>query len=848
MLKHIGKFLPFLLIVLPYLFVFKAFFVSGPLVWGDAPYFFLENLHELFQKPLVWDFRNSNFGSSQAQVLWLYLPTFLMGFLAKLGLNNDIAVRLIFYFPATMGAILGSWILIKKFVQNSLAATLGSILYTFNTYFLLLIDGGQIGSALSYGIFPISLCALLLLQEKFSAKNIFLATLSLFVLLNTDLRTAVLLLLVYLLLNLKKLLFSIKTISLTLTFSLMLSAYWLVPFLFSKPEYLTQSLSSDLPNNFFTFWNGFLLYNPHFPLNEFGKSTPIPWYFYLLPLLLISHFRLFVLFLFFVFLSSIPFGPLRGVFELIVNNIPFVFAFRDSTKFFIPAILIASILLAKTVARFKSNFVGVIVYLYLLLLILPSLTGGLTGVLAGREFGQDYQKIYGELNKDQNYFRSVWFPERPPLGFSASNKEGLSAGELYKERPFALMIEGTYDLFNFLHDSKLPSWFEILGVKYAFFPPDPRQKTTSAEDFKNRQLFLEFIETLGFKKLDWGTSFPVYEVSAPREKIYGQEKIILVVGDGSFYDNFDFKKAGVLFLEDGLIDPAQLLSLPQDSSLLYFNQSGQQDLILSFLQNYFLKSSNVQSNNWGKYQRDEILENRYELLQHGIKNLDFDFSQGIYFSSIKGEQLRFKVDIPQNDRYLLAIRSLAATDSAGIKVEFASLQKIIKNQGQKFKWDLIGPVELDKGSKFFSLQNLGGFQAVNVISLFTETDFNNAKNLSRYLIDKFYVDDLSRVSLQNLKKINYQQKNPTEYTLNLVDQKPQWIIFSDHFDKGWVLRGSGAKSFPIYSMINGFWIDSPKETLTLYYSPQDLVMLGSWVSFISAGVFIVSLLFFRVKK
>lgn len=817
--------------------------MTGPLVYGDAPYFFPENLETLFNKPLLWDFRNNNFGASESQVLWLYLPTFLMGLLGKLGVSAEIAVRIIFYFPATILAFLGSLLFIKSFVKNNFAATLGSFLYVFNTYFLLLIDGGQIGLALSYGLFPLFLYFI-------NKGNFLLSFLTFFFLTNTDLRVAILAILTYFLINFNRL---SKKIIYIVFLTIMLDAFWLVPFIFTGLQGVEMGhLKNELPANFITIFNGLTIYNPHFPLNEFGKANAIPWYFIFLPLLLFTNvlFKnrrenliLYILFFMFISLIIIPFGPLKPFFDFIMNHIPLASAFRDSTKFFIPLILIASILLAKTLEGIKSNLFSFVVYLYLLLLILPALTGNLSGVLAGRKFDENYNNIYQNLKSDNNFYRTIWFPERPPLGFSTQGREGISASELYKELPFAMMITGTYDQFNFLHDPKLSSWFEVLGIKYAFFPEPPRQKIQSETDIKNRKLFLEFINTLGLKKLDWGINFPVFEIAKQRDKIYGAKKILVVVGNSSLYDKLDFTKVPILFVEDGFTDPSDLLALPKTSFNLVFHNSDEEDLKMSFLQKFFLKDGNLSYNNWGRYKPSELLQWRYELLKKGIANFDFGFNKGIYFSSIKDEEINFKVKVLSDDKYYLATRFLSATDSAGIKIKFSEKEEIIKNESSRFKWNFLGPVTLSKGDYIVNFKNLKGFVAINTLALISEKNLIESQTKTDTLLrhsNKETLDDAN-----NIIKVDYKQDNQVSYRISNVSI-PSWIIFSDHFNSGWELESSNG-SYPVYSMINGFYIKESSPSLKLEYKPQKYIDRGIILS-ISSFLILTGIWIFKFYK
>jgi len=119
---------------------------------------------------------------------------------------------------------------------------------------------------------------------------------------------------------------------------------------------------------------------------------------------------------------------------------------------------------------------------YLVVLIFPAFNGQLTGVLKAGSFNKDHLVIRDNLIKEPNFLRTLWFPEAPPLAFRGKNKEALNADQLYKEKPFASMIIGEYDLFYFLHNRQLSDWFRLLGIKYAFFPENERKKVWTEKE------------------------------------------------------------------------------------------------------------------------------------------------------------------------------------------------------------------------------------------------------------------------------------------------------------------------------------------------------------------------------
>src|SRR5688572_9838953 len=98
--KRLSWLLCFLFVATPVIIDFKNIFFSGPLAGGDALFFYKEGLMELITEPLSWSGREVNFGGVNS-LLWLSPLTALYGLLgAMLNLGNDLAVRIVFYFPA----------------------------------------------------------------------------------------------------------------------------------------------------------------------------------------------------------------------------------------------------------------------------------------------------------------------------------------------------------------------------------------------------------------------------------------------------------------------------------------------------------------------------------------------------------------------------------------------------------------------------------------------------------------------------------------------------------------------------------------------------------------------------
>jgi len=900
----IRNILLFLCVLLPFVISYKAFFLGGHLISGDAPFFYSENLKELFNKPLVWDYRNDNFGAPQNYVLWLTLPTFIFGLIHQfIGISNDFLVRIIFFFPATLLAFLGGWLFASLFTKNIYAKFLASILYAFNTYFFVVLDGGQLGVALSYGLFPIAVYFLNKFFEQTTVKKFSLALITLFLISNIDLRTFFISILFFIVWRFLKFLVFTRNFNFRLVLQdfkffikkglcillplILLNAFWLLPML--EPDNL--SLTNFYANSglsLISLLNSLVLFQPHFPLNEFGKLAPVPFYFGFIPLLLllgliikvrdedVTTRRYYVIFLFlfllFAFLAKGANEPFGEIYSALVNKVPFGISFRDSSKFFMPLILSASLLVALSLDRLKKRikssriFLSLVAvsYVYLMILIYPALLGRLSGTLSSNQVDADYTNVYKHISESPGFYRTLWFPERPNLAFAGWSKPAISANNLYKESPFASMIMGEYDLFYFLHSPDLMDWLKTLGIKYVLFPADERKKTYTDQEVENRQLFLQFVDNVfASHKLDWSTSFPVYEVPRPQGRFFTQNKMILTVGGVNVYQslrhklNFDIAAVGAIFLEDRLTDSNKLLALPEKSTVVLLKDQGvKADVTMSFLKDHFIDFNKLSKGDWGIYGSGDYIKWRYELLRHDIDTRDLGFGGGLVYSSINGEKFDVGLDIKEKGKYYLAFRHIESSGSGSLRVEIGSAEQTFAGQKQvEFQWDMVGPVDLKKGLQSVTFENLGGFRAINQIALIKDQDLSAAETKSSQLLGRFpnyYLNSESDTAKikdvigQSNISVEYTQKDPTQYQLTLGQSQPVWVIFSDHYNSHWQLSNSGlSESYPVYGMVNGFWVDNSQTHLNLNFNSQDLVDRGLVISFATFFILAGTLIFLR---
>lgn len=873
-----------LLVVIPSVFVFGSYFRNLHLTWGDAPFYFPEGLKELVSVPLTWVDKGMSFGGSNL-VLWLSPIMYLYSLLYKyLGLNNDLIIRVIFYFPSVIFAAAGPYLLTRYLKFSLIVGFFSSLFYILNTYFLLLIDGGQVGVALAYSLFPFVILFWRKLSDNTNLNTFFLFLTSTFILCYIDTRIIVISFLFIIIWQLAEsiLIENFKPIRkliwliITGIILIPLNLYWLFPLINGGSVNLSASVSEL---NLTSLLNTLLLFAPHWPSNIFGKVISPYFYFAFLPLLIFgsllkkskdrnlspfakhperkladeseefslrrdsapdeawgedtptvrlreASFLLAFLFLVFAFVAKGGTPPFGQWYEYFVGKVPFGSVFRDSTKFFIPLILLGGMLIGTTIEMLiglvKSNvlkvFVFVSIYVYLLLLIAPAQLGKMNFNLGTRNESGDYEIIYNKLKNEGGFFRTLWLPEKPQMGFDTFNKPAINANDLVSFRPFAT-INNSEDPYNFLNNSNYVNWFRILGIRYIFLSGDQRNIFPTTSDVKNWNQITTLIgQTNGLEKVDWGTSMSAYKITDSAPEAFSLNRILAVVGPDLPLDARGIP--ATVYLEDGKFDPRILLGKNSDSIKVIFNKETKTDLAMSFLQKYFKAAADFKMSQWAVYAPADYLKVKYELLIRGYRYDDFDFNRGIAFSTKIGEKISFQFDVPESGNYFIAVRSS----------DFKT---------QKLSWH-VEERSLEKGNFIYEVSNNSGFDILNTIGLIPENEFQDSSKLADSFVSTYgsIASPSSQDFLINNAQVNIVSPLVYKFTPGANDN---WLIFTENFNSNW------EPTVPVYSMVNGFYVAGQKD-FVFEYKTQRYFYFGAFITGTSIITLAVVFLFFKIKR
>lgn len=841
--KYLIKLLFALALAIPILIVFRSIFFGGNLAWGDAPHFYQEGLKELFSEPQAWTERGNALGGPNI-LLWVSPLMILYGALNTIfHISNGLIVRLIFYAPSIILAAIGALALAREEKLGRRAQFFTSLIYVFNTYFLLLIDGGQVGIALAYGMFPVTLLFFKRLLKRCTLRSFIEALVATTLLGIFDPRILIICYLsffVWQILAGKKLFLTI----LLLFANLSLFMYFVLPLMASGINALPQTSGLNL----YSLLNSLTLFQPNWPGNIFGQVSPPPYYFIVTPFLVFVLFlrnkvdkKVIVLglgFLFFAFLAKGRTYPLGEVYGFLINKIPFGVAFRDSSKFLVPTVLFAGMLFGLSIEKFKNKWVTALAYIFIIFLVKEAFLGQMNFVLSGRLPEGDLSIIHQELSSDDSSFRTAWFPEVHPLSFETKEKPAISAKELANFRPLARINAGTFDKFNYFNNSNYLDWYRLFGIKYLIFSGDSRVSNVTEEEKKNFDTLLGLAAAEPqIEKQNWG-DIPAYKVEGILPNVFSVPKLVVVVGGDSIYDrlrvedkNFKVENQGFVFLEDGKFDPKVLDNVDSSSLLLTFNDKAKTDLAMTYLSAFF-KAPVPGKSGWSVYSTNDYPLYKYQLLIRNYNFEDFDYGLGISFSEKKGENLIFNLDANTDGEYILAVRG-----SGEFNIEINGTNDNFELSGKNLSW-FTKQVYLKKGNYNLVITNNSSLGIVNTASLIPLSSYQSAQTSASSIEKRVKEVDIKSLSseLSNLKWTPVEVSNIRAGDMEISTSKgPGWIMFTDTYNKDWSLKRDQLSydALPAYSAINVFYKRPDWQDFEIVYEGQRKFRMGIYFSLLA---------------
>ncbi len=893
------------LIVTFLLLVGVIVFPRGPRVANDFPIISSQILKSNFSLPYIWSDKTAEgMGEYAAATLWSWPLNFITGVLGILDLNFSMVERIFFIILSFAVGAISIRKLLDKFRIAEPGKSVGTLFYITTTYFLLLIDGGQLSIALTYAFFPlIFLLFINSIGGSFRTKLISVLAMSMFGYL--DIRFVYLLgilIFIHFLYNIfliqkrKKLFSQYFLIGLTFVIVfILLHLYWILPLVFVKENLLPPSYDAGV-KSFTTLYHSLSLLQPNWYLNVFGKISSLRFEFVLIPILIFLApifkkrdmtvgFWLLVA-LVSVFLAKGTAPPFGMFYSFLYAKLPGFSLFRDSTKFFFLVALSYSVLLGITTnGIFKRvKIFPFVVVVYLLLLISPVYLGKMTGVFSRPVYEREYVGLSKVLQEDSEFGRVLWIPSRTPLGYSDLNHPYVEALRMVVARPFAIGRVGDYELFNFLREaSYIGQILNISSIRYLVYPyPDIRREELKQDNVDYYHLFLSQISKLPWveKVENYGSSdfpLPLIKVRATQDRFFVSPNLWGILGSDEIYqdlekvNDFDLSRNALVYLEEN-----EGLSRKFESSfgkVILYNKS-ELDLKASFIDSDFLifpsKLLNVDPGVSGWWKRDgtdisgwrNFLQSKYNL-----DNLDFDYGGGwavaegklkfnveklnlnkgdILLARVMKSRRGGKITITQGDKKIGVIDT--GTDGTQkIETHLAGLSgiKIFDYDRASFDWVEVG--NLENGSEI-TIETEGDINVVNTLAVVPDGKWSEIDDIVKELRKEGRIIDWSSIGKNKesvfkslvLPSLFFKETNPTQYKVSLRGVRHPVILA---FSETYDpnWKLENSNGLPLYSLINGFEVDKDGD-YTLKFVPQKYVDVGFVVTLITIFALVLVLI------
>ena len=489
--------------------IFGPWLSTPEIIGGDWPYFFPEALKTMSVFSPSW---NPTYGNGLGGPVINYTLDQYLHFTALFSripfIPWPLVYKIFWFLPVVLVSIYATARLHRVIFGDRAIwpLSLGILIFTTNTYIVMISAGGQMGIALAYACTPLVCSNFILLASTRTVKNTISAGLLLALQVVLDLRVAYITLVavsLYYLLHissptLRKIFQIVISIGIPVAIAMILHAAWTLPLLVLR-QHPFQDLGQSYTDpdmvkflSFSDFSHSLALLHPNWPENIFGKVYFMQPEFLLLPILAFSgllflgrvSIQLKKRILFFAvlallgsFLAKGTSLPLGEVYVALFERIPGFVLFRDPTKFYILVSLSFSILIPFTLWQVSAwiskkrkidsrltllSFALVFVILWGVL-IREALQGKLGGTFQKHDIPAGYVVFKDFLDKQPQFFRVLTVPRWQRFIYATDRHPLVDASYLFNVQDISLLV----GLMSSSQD-----YLSQLSVKYIIVPDD----------------------------------------------------------------------------------------------------------------------------------------------------------------------------------------------------------------------------------------------------------------------------------------------------------------------------------------------------------------------------------------
>ena len=474
-------------------------FSLEPLTSGDWPFFWRESLiAQRLHSFSLWSFQ----GLGRLVPEIGQAPTYIWyGILARyFHLDYNLAERIIHVWPIIFFTPLFAYLWLRQHFSLKTAAVVGTLIYTFNTYFLL-IQTGQLTIMAAYAFVPLVVlfCEKTLQQQKIM--HAVFTTLVLFVISAYEPRIFYIVCWIMLLysvyffffLSTKK---NLKLVLLALApfvGTFLLNFYWI--FALSQVTDVAQNelLQRGLfGGNFISILHALTLQHPFWTGGKplIFEVQSVPWPLIVIPLaafagLFLNRKNKEVIFyvllaLLGIFLTKQNNAPFGDVYTWLYETVPGFQLFRESSKFYILIVLGYTLLIGSLIntlwqkkqsSRSLKILITVAIAGMFLVNTVPLISGSIGGLFASRGTPpESYRTMKDLLRQDKTFSRTLWIPQASRWTFDSLDHPAVDIKTLLDDYQKFSLNNNTVSVTDYLMTEQFRDKLINVSVGYVVLP------------------------------------------------------------------------------------------------------------------------------------------------------------------------------------------------------------------------------------------------------------------------------------------------------------------------------------------------------------------------------------------
>jgi len=423
----------------------------------------------------------------------------------------------------------------------------------------------------------------------------------------------------------------------------------------------------------------------------------------------------------------------------------------------------------------------------------PLLTGDVNGFLSPVKVPNEYFQVHDFLVNQTGDFRVIYFPEfTHSYGLYTNLKPfwSLKLGVIQEFLTFSSPKPTFRPVLHWSHFYKFtlsPFYYSLLKVgdiealSHFLGHANVKYLIVHNDILALKKEVTNFIQLLNnsmnFKPVFHDNFIYVFENELARGGPYVPSQLILVDGGyravKKFYNSISSNLDVYSFI---FVDQKIPVNLLKNSRIILTDKNGDQLMndfiftkILSKKPNRIIYPYNyvIEHNPRNKWSRASLLDPHQQVWHPYVnwKNYawDFDYMKGLVFTINSNDSFTIPFKVKKDDDYILLIRYLASDKGGEIKVSMRDNEFYIETLGNYngFFWRSIDLGSLKAGEYKITIQNVCGFNAINVLVLISENEYHEAqKEIEKLIREKAVIhlfkaeSDLYRSNAKIIKNIN----------------------------------------------------------------------------------------------